>query len=325
MLAQLVEEFPDDIRFIFRHFPLLRDGDGNVLHDKAALAAQAAEAAGLQGKFWEMHDILFEDQPLWRPLTPEEFETWLVEQAQALELDIDQFSADLVSEAISAIPEAAFTEGLDLGFQGTPTLFVDGDIIDNQFYPYETLQPILKNLIIPLGRLTEIQFTECPEKNVDPESEYLATIHTEQGEIVIALFPDIAPFAVSNFIFLAENGYYDEITFHRVEAGHVAQGGDPSGTGRGGPGYYFSIEISPGVTFDRKGLVAMANAGPTTNGSQFFITYDALPHLNGQFTIFGEVISGMDIVEGLTLRNPRDGLNLPPGDPIREITIQVND
>jgi len=324
VLAQITNEFPDDIRFIFRHFPLLRSGDGVVFHDKAALAIQAAEAAGMQGMFWEMHDLLYEQQAAWIELTPEEFELWLVSSAADLGLDTNQFAADLTSEGISAIPERAFEEGLALGLDRTPALFIDGDIVESQFYPYETLQPILKNLIIPLDKLAKIQFSDCPEENVDPDKKYTATIVTEKGDIVIALFPEIAPFAVSNFIFLAESGFYDNTTFHRVEKGHVAQGGDPSATGRGGPGYFFSIEISPSIKFDRRGLFAMANSGPTTNGSQFFITYDALPHLDRQYTIFGEVISGMDVVDSLSPRDPRS-LDVPPGDLILEVIIKIID
>ncbi|MEK6222930.1 MAG: peptidylprolyl isomerase, partial [Chloroflexota bacterium] len=155
--------------------------------------------------------------------------------------------------------------------------------------------------------------------------EYIATLHTEKGEINIALYPDIAPFAVNSFIFLAENDFYDNVTFHRVLEGFMAQAGDPSGTGRGGPGYFFSIEVSPEIKFDRAGLFAMANSGPTSNGSQFFITFDAAEHLNGQYTIFGEVISGMEVVREITLRNPDDGLEIPKGDLILDVTIEINE
>jgi cyclophilin family peptidyl-prolyl cis-trans isomerase len=156
---------------------------------------------------------------------------------------------------------------------------------------------------------------------VDAETTYYATIETEGGDIVIELFPDVAPMAVNSFIYLAENGWFDGIMFHRVIPGFVAQTGDPSGTGYGNPGYSFSNEVSADLVFDRAGLVAMANSGPDTNGSQFFITYAATPNLNGSYTIFGEVIEGMDVVDGITPRDPQQGGDIPFGDVILNITI----
>ena len=140
------------------------------------------------------------------------------------------------------------------------------------------------------------------------------------GEFVVQLFDDQAPKTVNNFVFLARNGYYNGTTFHRVLDGFMAQGGDPTGTGSGGPGYQFEDEIDPSLTFDRPGLLAMANAGPNTNGSQFFITYDATPHLNGLHTIFGEVVEGMDVVDAITRRDPNQNPDFP-GDAIETITI----
>ncbi len=157
---------------------------------------------------------------------------------------------------------------------------------------------------------------------IDPSKQYVATISTEKGDVVIELFPDKAPIAVNNFIFLAEEGWYDGVTFHRVLPGSIAQAGDPSGTGFGGPGYAFVNESSD-MAFDEAGLVAMANAGPDSNGSQFFITYRPRPDLDGGYTIFGRVISGMDVAESITARDPSSGLDLPPGDQILTITIDM--
>jgi len=122
---------------------------------------------------------------------------------------------------------------------------------------------------------------------------------TTQGKIVFALKPEIAPKACENFIGLVQKGYYDGVSFHRVIKDFMIQGGDPSGTGRGGQSIFgksFDDEFKPNVTFDKAGLLAMANAGPNTNGSQFFITTVATPHLNGRHTIFGEVVEGMKVV-----------------------------
>lgn len=159
---------------------------------------------------------------------------------------------------------------------------------------------------------------------LQPGASYTATLHTEKGDIVIELFPQVAPFAVNSFVFLAEHDWFDNVTFHRVLPGFVAQGGDPTGTGYGGPGYAFAIEPSTSLLFDRPGLLAMANAGPTSNGSQFFITLGEAEHLNGQFSIFGEVIQGMDVVESLTPRDPSQAIDLPPGDLILDVTIEVH-
>jgi cyclophilin family peptidyl-prolyl cis-trans isomerase len=128
--------------------------------------------------------------------------------------------------------------------------------------------------------------------------------------------------AVNNFIFLVKQGWYDGVTFHRVLPGYIAQAGDRSGTGFGGPGYAFDNEISSFLTFDGPGVVAMANAGPGSNGSQFFITYTATPNLNGGYTIFGRVIAGMAVAQMLTPRDPSRALDLPPGDKILSVTIE---
>ena len=310
-LHALIERYPDDVRIVYRHFPLAS------IHDKAILATQAAEAAGLQGEegFWAMHDLLYETQAEWSSLTIEEFTSWVIEQSEELGLDPVLFETDLNSEPIVTMAEATWVEGQELGISGTPFIKINS-IYDAQADP-QTLTAIVEMIM-----LEDRQFSACPTMTVDPEVTYHATIETEAGAIVLKLFPDIAPLAVNSFIFLAENDWFDGITFHRVMPGFVAQTGDPTGTGFGGPGYYFSNEISDNLIFDRKGLVAMANAGPDTNGSQFFITYNAAPDLNGFYTIFGEVIEGMEVVENFTPRNPQQGVELPPGDTLLNITIE---
>ncbi|MGW8249034.1 MAG: peptidylprolyl isomerase, partial [Anaerolineales bacterium] len=157
--------------------------------------------------------------------------------------------------------------------------------------------------IVELKRLEKSQYDACPPMTIDPSRQYIATIKTEAGDIVVELYADKAPIAVNNFVFLAENGWYDGVTFHRVIEDFVAQAGDPSGTGFGGPGYAFVNETSD-LKFDKPGVVAMANSGPDSNGSQFFITYTETPQLDGGYTIFGQVISGLDAAESLTPRDP---------------------
>lgn len=150
------------------------------------------------------------------------------------------------------------------------------------------------------GALDALRKKIQPEGKEKSMSDEIAVIETNHGTVKVKFFPDVAPKAVENFKGLAKKGYYNGVTFHRVIEGFMIQGGDPKGTGTGGEslwGKSFEDEFGPKYRFDRKGLLAMANAGPRTNGSQFFITLAPTPHLNNKHTIFGEVISGMDVVE----------------------------
>lgn len=309
-LKEILEKYPEDVRIVYRHFPLVS------IHDKALLATQAAEAAGLQDydEFWSMHDLLYETQAAWSSFTIEEFTSWLVEKAETLGLNPEQFELDLLSETIVAKAEATWIEGQELGIPGTPYIKI------NSLYDSQADLPQL-TAIVEMIKLEDQQFSECPPMTVDTDATYLATIETEKGDIVLELFPDIAPLAVNSFIYLVENDWFDGVIFHRVLPGFVAQTGDPTGTGFGNPGYSFRIEVSADLVFDRAGLVAMANSGPDSNGSQFFITYAPAPNLNGSYTIFGEVIEGMDVVSGITPRDPQQAGDLPPGDVIINIII----
>jgi len=310
VLAQLEKDYPQDVRVVYRHFPLLS------IHDKAALATQAAEAAGAQGEFWAMHDLLFERQSEWATLPVEEFQKWLIEQAAGLNLDGDQFQADLLSDATVAIAQDAWDSGVAANLPGTPFILVNGRYYSGP-RDYWNLEAIVKMTMLE-GR----QFTECPPITIDSAKQYTATLKTEKGDIVLEFYPDVAPMAVNSFIFLARNGWFDGVTFHRVLPGFVAQAGDPTGTGFGGPGYAFDNEVSPDLKFDQAGVLGMANAGPGSNGSQFFITLGPTPHLDGGYTIFGRVIEGLDVVNSLTERNPEQNANLPPGDKILSVSIE---
>jgi cyclophilin family peptidyl-prolyl cis-trans isomerase len=186
------------------------------------------------------------------------------------------------------------------------------------------LHPALVSNFIRLLDLIPRQYTEVPPEVIDPDKQYMATIETENGDIVIELFADQVPVTVNSFVFLAQEGWYDDTEFFRVIPEFVAQTGDPSNTGMGGPGYRCDDEIVSDLGFDEPGMVGMASAGPGTGsvGSQFFITYDALPQLNGNYTVIGRVVEGMDIVEGLTPRDPNQDPTAPPGDPVETITIE---
>jgi peptidyl-prolyl cis-trans isomerase B (cyclophilin B) len=143
------------------------------------------------------------------------------------------------------------------------------------------------------------QWSKPPAQEIDPEKKYKATIETDRGDIVIELAPQYAPKTVNNFVFLARQGYYDGVTFHRVISNFMIQGGDPTGTGRGGPGYTFEDETRGNPLKHETGVLSMANAGPNTNGSQFFITHSPQPHLNGKHTVFGKVVEGQDVVDAI--------------------------
>lgn len=158
-----------------------------------------------------------------------------------------------------------------------------------------------------------------PSGALDTSKRYTATFKTEKGDIVVELFGDKAPLTVENFINLARSGFYDGTTFHRVIGGFMAQGGDPTGTGTGGPGYKFRDEFHPSLRHDSAGILSMANAGPGTNGSQFFITYGPTPHLDDRHSVFGKVTEGMDVLRSIRERDPQR--DRQPGDRIETIEI----
>jgi cyclophilin family peptidyl-prolyl cis-trans isomerase len=311
-MAQLTNDFPNDVLFVYRYFPL------TSIHDKAALSVQAAEAAGRQAKFWEMHDALFQRASEWTGLSVQQFESWLQDRAKELKLDVDKFMTDLKSAELVQFAQDAATNPQKLGINGTPFILINDQIWPNGTpMSYENLSTVIK--LIALGRR---QFTYCPPMTIDTSKTYIATLHTVKGDIIIELYANKAPMTVNSFIFLAKQGWFNGVTFHRVVENFVAQAGDPSGTGYGGPGYAFSNEIAD-LKFDKAGVVGMANAGEDSNGSQFFITYGPAVNLDGKYTIFGQVTGGMDVVQKLTPRDPeKGGTNLPAGDAILSVDIE---
>lgn len=162
-------------------------------------------------------------------------------------------------------------------------------------------------------------YKSAPAFSLDLSKRYKATIDTEKGDIVVELFSDEVPNTVNNFVFLAREGFYDNTTFHRVINEFMAQAGDPTGTGRGGPGYRFADEFHPSLRHDGPGMLSMANAGPNTNGSQFFITYTNTAWLDNRHAVFGKVVEGLDVLNSITIRDPMT--DRTPGDSIKTITI----
>ena len=164
------------------------------------------------------------------------------------------------------------------------------------------------------------QWTAPPEMQIDPAKCYSATFETEVGSFVIELTADKTPITVNNFVFLAREGYYDNTTFHRVIPDFMAQGGDPSGTGRRGPGYTIPDEFDPTLRHDGPGILSMANVGqPNTGGAQFFITFGPTPWLDDAHAVFGRVTEGMDVVRAIRIRDPQSDPN--PGTGLISVTI----
>jgi cyclophilin family peptidyl-prolyl cis-trans isomerase len=316
IMEKLLENHPNDMRLVLRSIPLLEtEGFGN-----SKIAVQAMTAARNQSREPEMYELLHSRYGEWASLTSASaFEAWLVRESEGLGLDKAQFQTDLKSPGTTQLAVDSYNSAKALGVQPPyPLVLLNGIPVNVGLLYYDYLDQSIS--LIALGAR---QFTECPPFEVDPANEYTATLHTAKGDIVIRLFPDRAPFAVNSFVFLAREGWFDGVTFHRVIPGFVAQAGDPSGTGQGGPGYFFKNENSD-LKFDRPGMVGMANSGADTNGSQFFITYAPQPQLDGAYTVFGQVIQGMEVVESLTARNPQQQLGLPPGDEILNVEIEEN-
>jgi len=277
-------------------------------HQFAIPTAEAAEAAGAQGKFWEMHDLLYERQQEWGQLSPDQLQDRLVEYAEELGLDTERFAQEMNDHVYLDKVNADTQSAQEGGLPGTPSYIINGVV-----YPMNELglHPV------PIGgfiRLMMIdQYDEPPPTVIEPGKEYAATIRTNKGEIVVELFAGQAPLNVNNFVFLAWDGWYDDQTFFYVEPGSAAYGGDPTGMGWGLPytGYYCDDEIDPDLTFDQAGMVALYTPSPDRNGSLFFITLEPKPDMDGEYTIIGRVVEGMDIVESLAATQPGPGQTTP--------------
>jgi peptidyl-prolyl cis-trans isomerase B (cyclophilin B) len=162
--------------------------------------------------------------------------------------------------------------------------------------------------------MTDKQWTAPPEMQIDTAKTYLVSMETSKGTMELELYPEHAPKTVNNFVFLVKEGYYDGVSFHRVISNFMIQGGDPTGTGRGGPGYRFEDEFADNPLKHERAVISMANAGPNTNGSQFFITHAPQPHLDGKHTVFGKVVTGVEIVDAIAQGDTMVKLTVSPID-----------
>lgn len=306
----------DTVRIVYRNVPL-------PTYDKATLAAAAAEAAGAQGRYWEWFDQIYAGQADWAAVSVADFPATLAAYAAELELDVARFSQELsdnvyapqVRAARDAANAIQMPDGSVAGLPGVPFLVIDGQIWQGP----QDLSTL--NAVVALEALRARQF-DAPDEVIDPLRHYTATLKTVRGDVVIELYAEETPLTVNSFVFLAQHDWFDGVTFHRVLPGFVAQAGDPTGTGFGGPGYTLPDEINPARAFDAAGIVAMANSGPNSGGSQFFITLAPAPNLTGNYTIFGRVISGQDVVAALTPRDPQQDPYAAPGDKILDVQIK---
>lgn len=317
MLERLVDANPDTVQLVYRHFPL------NQIHPNAQKAAEASEAAGAQGAFWPYHDLLFERIRDWSGLDQAAARDFFIGLAAELDLDVARFTQELDDDVYAAYVSSLEQEAMGLGLPGTPSAVINGNLAPSLPQDIAIWQDFVDSTVA-VAALADRQYDAPPAMMLEEGVSYQAVVTMENGgEFVIQLFPESAPQTVNNFIFLANEGWFDGVTFHRVLPGFVAQTGDPTGTGTGGPGYFIPNEIDPALSHNRAGMVAMANAGPDTNGSQWYVTLGDVSQLDGGYTIFGEVISGLEVVQAITPRDPATNPNAPPGDTILSVVIRT--
>ena len=308
----LTETYGDRIRFSYRHLPLVS------IHDLAIITAEATEAAAAQGKFWEMHDLLYEKQQEWSGLSEEDVVEKMVEYAGELDLDTDQFETELTEHTHREKIMADYEAYQEYGQMATPTY-----VVNKIFYPTREFGGFGRlEGFIDLVAMQDEMYDAPPEQVIDPDKDYVATIKTTQGDITVELFADEAPTNVNSFAFLAQDGWYDGLDFFFVDHEQVALTGDPTNSGSGlpYPGYTCGDETVADRPFEESGLVALYTPAPNQNSSSFFITYAEQPDFTGSFTVIGRVTDGMDVAESLTERQP--GTDQPEADAIETILIE---
>ncbi len=303
----VLQEFLDDnpnVRLVYRHFPL-------DMHRHAAITAEAAEAAGAQGKFWEMHNLLFDGRDAWQPLSEDDILDTLSGYAAELDLDVERFERELENGTYEEKVQAQYEESRELGLPGTPTF-----IFNNVLFPsdiglsYQGLEAFLGIV----NSRDELFFDAPPAVAVEEGDAYQATLATSQGDLVVNLNTETAPVNVNSFIFLSEESWYDGSNFFFVQDNFVAVTGDPTNSTVGYPGYYCTGEAD-GV-FDAAGLVGMLPNG------QFFVTLGSdASQLSGQFARIGEVVEGTEILENLARVVVGDP-TAPDPDVLESVTIE---
>lgn len=308
VLVTLQGLYPEDIRVVLRYV---------TTGDNSNIAAQAAEAANIQGKFSEMKDVLFENQATWYYYSADEFRTWLGEQATAFGMDVEQFNTDLDSETIlnKIVENRAKVD--ELGITGTPTMYIN----NRQYSPYQDRSIFTLTTLVKVMGIADRQLGDCPTLDIDFSKDLQAVISTTKGDIVVDLYEDETPNTVAYFKYLAENGWYDNSDIF-VSTSEYIISGDPSNTLYGGPGFAFYNELSTDQTMDEEGLLVSLNRyGVGYNSGVIMLTKGAVTDFSGDVSIFGKVIEGMDVLNAMTDR----AYSLDPADPfydsITSITI----
>jgi len=312
LLAQLNALHPGELRLEYRHFPLV------TVYDKSLIAVLAAEAAGQQGQFWNMHTWLYNHQSLWIADEPDDFVERLLDIAVEMGVDPEAFEAALRDPQLQERVQLTFGYGLQRGLSAVPYLEINQE-------PF-MLSLSLANLeaVVRLALLQPDQYDSYPPLVIPEDWNGLIHLRLDNGaELTAQLFPDSAPMAVNSFLFLAQEGWFNNTGFYAVIADVQVEGGDPSHTGLGGPGYTFPMEIDGVRSFDQAGMLAMVAHGPDANGSAFFITLTPRPALNGTRTIFGRIVDGLEQLENLPPRSPLADILTPLPLRITEIIIDI--
>lgn len=311
VVSEILAAHPRDVNLVYRPVPIL------PTNDKAGLAGRAVQAAAGQTAFWSMYDALYERWKEWSDLTPDAFRTWLLSAAEDAGLDVQRFEADLDDPENLVLQERAYAQAVSAGIPSVPFVFLNGDL-----YRLSLDRSSLE-AAVRLAVLSSRRFVTYPPLVIDPDRDYTAHLLLNIGEVVVQLLPRSAPKAVNSFVFLAEQGWYDESPIFRVVPGRLVETGDPSGTGIGDAGYFFETEIDPAYVYDHAGVAGMTNSGAETNSSIFFITLGPVPEFDGERTVFGQVAEGLDFLQALDERDPLADLLQPAQAELIRITLEV--
>lgn len=312
-LKTTMNALSDTVRLVFRHFPL------SQIHDKATIASRGVEAAGLQGKFWEMHDLLYDKQKDWESKPAAEITATLKTYADELKLDAAKFEQDLASEAVAARVQRDVDSGTAANVTGTPGLFVDGRPAPVDVFSQPDVAQQLKTYGETRAKETvnlsakSFSFPQ-PESVTSADSKYIMTVKTSKGDIVAELDPSLAPLNVNSTVFLAQQGYFDgsPIVLNDQQLGAVLVGNP---TAAGNPGYECDIEAKAG-TMTKPGIVALFNNGERSS-AQFIFTYTPTQELDGRFSVIGQITSGLDIVKTLAATEGET-----KGDTVTTVTVE---
>ncbi|MBX7212668.1 MAG: peptidylprolyl isomerase [Thermoflexales bacterium] len=308
----------DTVKLVFRHFPL------TTIHDKAFLASVALEAAQQQGKFWELHDVLYAKQGEWEKVAPAAFTDTLKALAKGLGMDEAKFVAGLGDPKNIARVQRDLDAALALNLSGTPTVMVDGRQISTEVFARPDIVTTLKTY--SKQRATYVAYAAKnpvkvgkPDQVSDGKAVYQVTLKTTKGDVVFDLDPKNAPVNMNAILYLAQKNYFNgtPVQINDAEVGAVVFG-DPSGTGYGQPGFECENEVAPPGAFSLPGVVGLLG-DETTSGVQFFITYSATEMLDGRFTVIGKVTSGLDVLPKLT--SPTSPTDTVKADSILTVTV----